>query len=35
MHFTWGEIIFIAVVAIVLAGLVGGYMVYTRRKGLM
>jgi hypothetical protein len=35
MEFTVGEIVLVAVIALILAALVGGYMVYTRKKGLM
>lgn len=35
MEFSVGEILVIAVVALVLALIVGGYMVITRKKGFM
>jgi hypothetical protein len=35
MEFSLGEILFIVAVGLTLAALVGGYMVYTRRKGWM
>ncbi len=35
MELTAGEIIGMVAVAVVLAAIVGGYMIYTRRKGLM
>jgi hypothetical protein len=35
MEFSVGEILLIAAVALVLAAIVGGYMVITRKKGFM
>jgi hypothetical protein len=35
MEFSVGEILLIVVVALVLAAIVGAYMVITRKKGLM
>jgi hypothetical protein len=35
MEITTGEILLVAAVALVLAAIVAGYMVYTRKKGLM
>ena len=35
MEFSLGEILFIVAIAVVLAAVIGGYMVFTRRKGWM
>lgn len=35
MEFSSGEILFIVAIAVVLGALIGGYMIFTRRKGWM